>query len=123
MPINSIQVERNRSKWHKCYLIFIFKVMAKFLKCFWGSSAVQPGSGKLKMVLKVEMEDSKKRSKVMQNITGWLGVNSVALEGNENNKIAVVGEGIDPVSLILKLRCEMGDVQLISVAAVQEKKN
>ncbi|KAH7674302.1 Copper chaperone domain-containing protein [Dioscorea alata] len=95
--------------------------MAKFLQCFWGSSAIQPSSGKQKIVLKVEMEDPKKRSKVMKNIAGWLGVYSVALEGNENNKIAVVGEGIDPVSLIQKLRDEMGDVQLISVTAVQEK--
>lgn len=49
------------------------------------------------------------------------GVYSVALERNENNKVAVVGEGIDPVSLIQKFRNEMGDVQLISVTIVQEK--
>ncbi|KAH7674304.1 Copper chaperone domain-containing protein [Dioscorea alata] len=91
-------------------------------KCFGGSSAVQPGSGKQKIVLKVEMDDIKKRSKVLKNIVCWHGVYSVALEGNENNKVAVVGEGIDPVSLIQKLRNEMGDVQLISVTAVQEKK-
>ncbi|PKU75863.1 hypothetical protein MA16_Dca005910 [Dendrobium catenatum] len=49
-----------------------------------------------KVVLKLSMEDAKKRSKAMQCAVGMHGVLSVSHEGD---KMTVVGEGIDSVAL------------------------
>ncbi|XP_020671956.1 disease resistance protein Pik-1-like isoform X2 [Dendrobium catenatum] len=74
---------------------------------------------KQKVVLKLSMEDAKKRSKAMQCAVGMHGVLSVSHEGD---KMTVVGEGIDSVALTTLLRKKMGYVELELVAAVEEKK-
>ncbi|KAH0448896.1 hypothetical protein IEQ34_022696 [Dendrobium chrysotoxum] len=72
-----------------------------------------------KVVLKLSMEDAKKRSKAMQCAVGMHGVLSVSHEGD---KMTVVGEGIDSVALTRLLRKKMGYVELEGVTAVEEKK-
>ncbi|XP_020109108.1 uncharacterized protein LOC109724637 [Ananas comosus] len=74
---------------------------------------------KQKMVLKLSMEDPKKRSKALQIAAGFTGVTSTSLEGD---RIVVVGDGVDPVTLTAALRKRMGYAELISVAVVEEKK-
>ncbi|KAH0448345.1 hypothetical protein IEQ34_022145 [Dendrobium chrysotoxum] len=65
------------------------------------------------------MEDSKRRAKAMQCAVGLLGVVSASHDGD---KITVVGEGIDSVALTMLLRKKMGYVELVTVTAIDEKK-
>ncbi|PKU75861.1 disease resistance protein Pik-1-like [Dendrobium catenatum] len=74
---------------------------------------------KQKVVLKLCMEDAKKRSKAMQCAVGMHGVLSVSHEGD---KMTVVGEEIDSVALTTLLRKKMGCAKLELVTAVEEKK-
>lgn len=46
---------------------------------------------------------------------------SAAIEGADKNKIVVVGEGVDSITLTTLLRKHMGNAELISVAAVDKK--
>ncbi|KAH7674303.1 Ribosomal protein L5 domain-containing protein [Dioscorea alata] len=91
--------------------------MDKFFPCLHLRSRVQASNGKKKVVLRVQMENTEKRAKVMKCLVKWHGVISVSLEGKENNEIAIVGEGIDPVSITQKLRKKMGSVEMLKVAA------
>ncbi|XP_008794752.1 heavy metal-associated isoprenylated plant protein 16-like [Phoenix dactylifera] len=74
---------------------------------------------KQKIVMKVTMEDSRKRSKALRSAVGSPGVISASVDGD---KIVVEGDGIDPVALTATLRKRMGYVELVSVAAKDEKK-
>nr|CAD1831429.1 unnamed protein product [Ananas comosus var. bracteatus] len=71
------------------------------------------------MVLKVSMEDPKRRSKALRIATGFIGVISASLEGD---RIVVVGEGVDSIKLTTALRKRMSYAELISVAPVEAKK-
>ncbi|KAM0943052.1 putative heavy metal-associated isoprenylated plant protein/47 [Dioscorea sansibarensis] len=95
--------------------------MDKFFPCVQLSSRVQASNGKIKVVLRVQMENTKKRAKVMRSLVKWHGVTSVSLEGKENNEIAIVGEGIDPVSITQKLRKKMGTVVEMLKVEVPDK--
>ncbi|CAK9161972.1 unnamed protein product [Ilex paraguariensis] len=79
---------------------------------------------KQKVVIRVPMNGQKSRSKAMKIVVGVSGVESAALQGQENNQIAVVGENIDPVVLATLLRKNVGSADLVSVSAVggEEKK-
>ncbi|KAJ0988193.1 hypothetical protein J5N97_006549 [Dioscorea zingiberensis] len=80
--------------------------------------------GKQKMVLRLTMEDDKKRSKAMQIAVSLNGVISAGLEGEGKDKLVVVGDGVDSIKLTMALRKKMGHVvELLSVAAVEEKKD
>ncbi|KAL0904709.1 hypothetical protein M5K25_026848 [Dendrobium thyrsiflorum] len=72
-----------------------------------------------KVVLKLSMEDAKKRAKAMRCAVGMLGVLSVSHEGD---KMTVVGQGIDSVTLTRLLRKKMGCVELEVVTPVEKKK-
>ncbi|KAI0519400.1 hypothetical protein KFK09_006846 [Dendrobium nobile] len=72
-----------------------------------------------KVVLKLSLEDAKKRSKAMQCAVRMHSVLSVSQEGD---KITVVGEGIDSVVSTMLLRKKMGHVNLELVTTVEEKK-
>lgn len=49
-------------------------------------------------------------------------MSSAAIEGADKNQIVVIGDGVDSVALTTSLRKNMGFADLISVAAVEEKK-
>ncbi|KAL0904707.1 hypothetical protein M5K25_026846 [Dendrobium thyrsiflorum] len=74
---------------------------------------------KQKVVLKLSMEDAKKRAKAMKCAVGMHGVLSVSHEGD---KMTVVGQGIDSVTLTRLLRKKMGCVELEVVTPVEKKK-
>ncbi|KAI6704740.1 hypothetical protein NL676_007702 [Syzygium grande] len=68
---------------------------------------------KKKIVLKVQMNCQKCRTKALQIISGSDGVNSVAFEGED--KVVVVGEGVDAVPLVNRLRKKVGRTEVISL--------
>lgn len=74
---------------------------------------------KQKIALKIPMEDAKMRAKALKLAVGIPGVISVQIDGE---KMVVIGEGFDPVALIVMLRKKMGFAELVSVSAVDEKK-
>ncbi|XP_073003980.1 heavy metal-associated isoprenylated plant protein 16-like isoform X2 [Typha latifolia] len=73
---------------------------------------------KQKIVLKLYMEDKKKRRKALRTAVGLSGVESASLE---EDKIVVVGEGIDSIALTTMLRKRMSYADLVSVTSVDEK--
>ncbi|MQM17680.1 hypothetical protein Taro_050655 [Colocasia esculenta] len=77
---------------------------------------------KQKVVIRVQMGDAKKRAKAMKVVVGIKGVLSAAIEGADKNKIVIIGEGVDSVTLTTSLRKRMGFAELISVSVVEEEK-
>ncbi|XP_030546414.1 heavy metal-associated isoprenylated plant protein 47-like [Rhodamnia argentea] len=70
---------------------------------------------KKKMVLKVQMKCQKCRTKALQTVSESDGVNSVAIQGEDKDKVVVVGEGVDAVLLVNRLRKKVGPTQIISL--------
>lgn len=52
----------------------------------------------------------------------YIGVESIALEGEDKNQIVVIGDSVDSVNLTCLLRKKFGSAELLSVSAVSEKK-
>ncbi|XP_047340554.1 disease resistance protein Pik-1-like [Impatiens glandulifera] len=77
---------------------------------------------KQKMLIKVNMNTDKSRSKALKTVVGLYGVESAALQGNEKDQLEIVGEGVDSVVLTRLLRKYVGYADLISVGPVPEKK-
>ncbi|KAG9448781.1 hypothetical protein H6P81_008746 [Aristolochia fimbriata] len=77
---------------------------------------------KQKTVLKLQMSDPKTRCKAMKAVAGVQGVLSAAIEGEDKNKIVVIGEGVDSIYLTTLLRKTMGFAELISVTPIEQKK-
>ncbi|XP_038978527.1 disease resistance protein Pik-1-like [Phoenix dactylifera] len=78
--------------------------------------------GKQKVVIRLGMVDAKQRSKALKTVVGFNGITSASLDGKEKDQIVVVGDGIDPVTLVKKLRKRMNYAELLSVAPADEKK-
>ncbi|WOL13638.1 hypothetical protein Cni_G22411 [Canna indica] len=74
---------------------------------------------KQKMVMKLCLEDARKRSKALKAAVGLPGVISVALD---KDRIIVVGDGVDSVALTTIMRKKFGYVELVSVSSAEEKK-
>ncbi|KAI0488798.1 hypothetical protein KFK09_028637 [Dendrobium nobile] len=74
---------------------------------------------KQKVVLKLSMENNKQRSKALKCVTKLHGIVSVSAD---DDKITVVGEGIDSVKLATMLRKKMGFVELVMVTPEKEEK-
>ncbi|PKA47515.1 hypothetical protein AXF42_Ash014711 [Apostasia shenzhenica] len=70
-----------------------------------------------KVVLRLPVEDAKKRSKALKIAVGFPGVVSATSWGD---KIMIVGEGLDSVALVMALRKKFGFVELVSVANLNE---
>ncbi|KAG6466373.1 hypothetical protein ZIOFF_075866 [Zingiber officinale] len=68
----------------------------------------------VKVVMRLPTSDAKKRTKALQTASGFPGVVSVSLD---RDRLIVVGEGIDSVTLIVVLRKKMDPVgvELLSV--------
>ncbi|XP_042414410.1 disease resistance protein Pik-1-like isoform X1 [Zingiber officinale] len=72
-----------------------------------------------KMVMRLSMADAKKRAKALRTAVSIHGVVSVKLE---DDKIIVVGDGVDSVNLTKVMRKKMGSyVELLSVAEEKEE--
>ena len=52
----------------------------------------------------------------------YVGVESIAFEGEESDQIVVIGDGLDSVNLTSILRKKVKFAQLLSVSSVEEKK-
>ncbi|KAL0542305.1 hypothetical protein IC582_022405 [Cucumis melo] len=70
----------------------------------------------MKVVLNVEMRDSKTKKKVLGAVSGLLGVVSVA---TEENKITVIGT-TDPIKIVKKVRKVWPTANIISVGQEKE---
>ncbi|XP_020268403.1 uncharacterized protein LOC109843853 isoform X2 [Asparagus officinalis] len=70
--------------------------------------------GKQKVVIRVTMNNAKKRTKALTI--------AVKLPELEDDKIIVVGNGVDSVELTVMLRKQMGFAELVRVVAYDEKK-
>ncbi|KAF5742822.1 hypothetical protein HS088_TW09G00883 [Tripterygium wilfordii] len=73
---------------------------------------------KQKIVVKVEMRCEKCRTKALKVAAKMNGVSSMGLEGEEKDKVVVIGDGIDSVKFVKRLRRKVGGVQIVSVTAV-----
>ncbi|XP_037437868.1 keratin, type II cytoskeletal 1-like [Triticum dicoccoides] len=74
---------------------------------------------KQKIVLKLALDDERKRRKAFKAAVGMSGVTSAAMEGE---KIIIVGDGVDPISLTTMLRRSLGYAELLSVSSGDDKK-
>ncbi|KAI3457049.1 hypothetical protein Pfo_013712 [Paulownia fortunei] len=76
---------------------------------------------KIKIVVKVSMNDDKCRSKALKISVGISGVESAALTGEGKDQVEVVGEGIDAVELTRQLRKNVAYAELVSVGEVKKQ--
>ncbi|XP_022753709.1 heavy metal-associated isoprenylated plant protein 47-like [Durio zibethinus] len=71
---------------------------------------------KQKVELKVAMKCQKCRTAALKVAAIQEGVNSVALGGEQKDKVVVTGDGFDVVKLTTKLSKKVGYTQIISLA-------
>ncbi|KAL1812989.1 hypothetical protein ACET3Z_023054 [Daucus carota] len=91
--------------------------LAKALRKYVGRADVQ------KVVIRVDMSDPKKsRAKAMKIAATFSGVESVAIKGDDKDKLEVIGEEIDTVVLARLLRKSVGRADLISIGPVKDDK-
>ncbi|KAF6164059.1 hypothetical protein GIB67_037465 [Kingdonia uniflora] len=76
---------------------------------------------KQKIVLKVDMPCEKCKTKALKVAAVTEGVISVALEGDEKDKLVVIGENVDSASLTSVMRKKVGNTNLVSVEEVKKK--
>ncbi|VAI31187.1 unnamed protein product [Triticum turgidum subsp. durum] len=74
---------------------------------------------KQKIVLKLALDDERKRRKAFKAAVGMSGVTSATMEGD---KIIIVGDGVDPITLTTMLRRSLGYAELLSVSSGDDKK-
>ncbi|KAF8407685.1 hypothetical protein HHK36_006820 [Tetracentron sinense] len=75
-----------------------------------------------KIVMKVQMNSDKTRSKALKFAAVAYGVSSVAIEGEDKDQVVVIGDGVDSVVLTRLLRKKVGYASLLSVEEVKENK-
>ncbi|KAH7689114.1 Copper chaperone domain-containing protein [Dioscorea alata] len=75
---------------------------------------------KQKIVIKVQMNCEKCRIKAMKIVAATEGVESVGVEGKDNDQLVVIGDGVDSIRLTSKLRKKVGHAVLVNVN--EEKK-
>ncbi|XP_034679281.1 heavy metal-associated isoprenylated plant protein 47-like [Vitis riparia] len=76
---------------------------------------------KQKIIVRVQMNCDKCRTKAMKIAAVEEGVISVAIEGAEKDRVVVIGDGVDSASLTCCLRKKLGYATLVSVEEVKEK--
>ncbi|XP_047050009.1 glycine-rich cell wall structural protein 2-like [Lolium rigidum] len=74
---------------------------------------------KQKIVLKLALDDERKRRKAFKAAVSMAGVTSATMEGD---KIIIVGDGVDPITLTTVLRRGLGYAELLSVSSGDDKK-
>ncbi|KAL2316615.1 hypothetical protein Fmac_030491 [Flemingia macrophylla] len=76
---------------------------------------------KQKVVIKVQMDCEKCRSKALKIAAVAKGVSSVSLEGDDKDKVAVTGDGVDSFCLTKALRKKFGHANIVSIEEVKGK--
>ncbi|CAM0904250.1 unnamed protein product [Alopecurus aequalis] len=74
------------------------------------------------IVIEVSMSCDKSRRKAMTTAAKTAGVISVKITGDERDKLEVVGDNVDPVSLVGSLRKKLVHANIVKVEEVQDKK-
>ncbi|KAJ4982147.1 hypothetical protein NE237_032984 [Protea cynaroides] len=74
---------------------------------------------KIKIVMKVDMKCEKCRTKAFKIVASSCGVNEVKIEGKEKDQIVVIGEGVDPISLVMSLRKKVGRANILTLDEVK----
>ncbi|KDP35554.1 hypothetical protein JCGZ_08992 [Jatropha curcas] len=74
-----------------------------------------------KIVLKVDMKCNRCRTEALKVVAKADGVNFLGLEGQNKEKVVVIGDGVDAVNLATNLRKKVGHTEIISVAAHDSK--
>ncbi|KAF7002185.1 hypothetical protein CFC21_017699 [Triticum aestivum] len=77
---------------------------------------------KQKMVIRVHMTCDKCRSKAMGLVASIYGVERVEIQGDDRDRLAVVGDGVDAANLTAYLRKKVGNADLLTVEAVVPEK-
>jgi hypothetical protein len=72
-----------------------------------------------KFIVKLSLDDAKKRTKALKTAVTLNGVQSITVDGD---KLVVIGDGIDAITLTTLLRKKLGYADLISVTSGDEKK-
>ncbi|XP_043693220.1 disease resistance protein Pik-1-like, partial [Telopea speciosissima] len=75
---------------------------------------------KQKVVMKVEMSCQKCRTKVLKIAASSVGVEEVKLEGDEKDKVVVIGENVDSIRLAKCLRKKVGHTQILTLDEVKK---
>ncbi|KAM7495312.1 hypothetical protein LguiB_029921 [Lonicera macranthoides] len=76
-----------------------------------------------KIVIRVSAVDHKKgRSKALEIAASISGVESIALLGEENDEIEVIGDEVDVVGLARTLRKKIGHAEVLKVGPADQKK-
>ncbi|KAM7250535.1 hypothetical protein ACFE04_022418 [Oxalis oulophora] len=73
---------------------------------------------KQKIVMQVQMHCEKCRSKAMKIAAVSSGVANVGIQGED--KLVIIGEGVDPVEIAFKLRKKLRHATILSVAEEKE---
>ncbi|XP_012574753.1 heavy metal-associated isoprenylated plant protein 47-like isoform X2 [Cicer arietinum] len=76
---------------------------------------------KQKIVIKLHMDCEKCRNKALKTAAEVKGVVSVALEGDDKDRVCVTGDNIDTVCLANMLKKKFNDVTILSVEEVKNK--
>ncbi|KAL6315197.1 hypothetical protein AAG906_037429 [Vitis piasezkii] len=76
---------------------------------------------KTKIIVKVQMNCDKCRTKALKIAAVEEGVISVAIEGAEKDQVVVIGDGVDSASLTHCLRKKLRYATLVRVEEVKEK--
>ncbi|KAL5201792.1 hypothetical protein ABZP36_036146 [Zizania latifolia] len=74
---------------------------------------------KQKFVLKLTLDSERKRRKAFKAAVGMSGVTSATMEGD---KIIIIGDGVDPITMTTMLRRSLGNAELISISSADDKK-
>ncbi|KAF7842863.1 heavy metal-associated isoprenylated plant protein 47-like [Senna tora] len=72
-----------------------------------------------KIVMKVHMNCQKCRTKALKVVAATNGVDFVGLEGEDKDKVVVIGNGVDAAKLASSMRKKVGHTHIISVAEVK----
>ncbi|GLT83720.1 hypothetical protein SLE2022_019920 [Rubroshorea leprosula] len=68
-----------------------------------------------KIVIQVQISCEKCRSKALKIAAETDGVNSIAIEGENKDKLVVIGDGIDSATLTCTLRKKLGFATIVTV--------
>ncbi|KAJ4837235.1 hypothetical protein Tsubulata_027964, partial [Turnera subulata] len=77
---------------------------------------------KQKIVIKVSVHCDKCRTKALKIAAATEGVTSVALEGDDKDKVVVIGEGVDAACLTNSLKKKMNYASILTVEEVKPPK-
>ncbi|XP_066320490.1 heavy metal-associated isoprenylated plant protein 47-like [Miscanthus floridulus] len=76
---------------------------------------------KQKIVIRVQMECDRCRSKALALVAATGGVDSVSLAGDGRDQVVVVGDDVDSVKLTNALRRKVGSAEIVQVAEAKKE--